>query len=91
MGNRNYFVLAIGLIALAFATGQQVSAKDTQARRSIDAITVDLDPMIGRTTERIGIVTTNQAKKGFALVGTVNCQQQINGGVHDTVILIFER
>ena len=47
MANRNFLVLSIGLIALAFALGEHVSAKDTKAAgHSIDAITVDLDPTI---------------------------------------------
>lgn len=96
MANRNFLVLSIGLIALAFALGEHVSAKDTKAAgHSIDAITVDLDPTIGRTVERIGLTATDQARKGYTLVGTVPCQQNISYGgqmsVHDTVILIFEK
>ena len=96
MQNRNVLVLAIGLIALAFALGEHVSAKDIKSQgHSIDTITVDLDPGIGRTTERIGLVATDQARKGYMLVGTVPCPQQMTIGgqpvVHDTVVLVFEK
>lgn len=92
MVNRNIILVTIGLTALAFSLGQQVSARDTRAPgHTIDAITVNLDPALGRSTQRVGQVASDQAKKGYALVGTVPCQQQINGGVTDTVILIFEK
>ncbi len=96
MANRNLLVLSIGLIALAFALGEHVSAADAKASvHTIDAITVDLDPGIGRTTDRIGLTATDQARKGYLLVGTVPCQQQLTvGGVttmHDTVVMVFQR
>lgn len=96
MGNRNFLVLSAGLIALAFAMGEHVSAKDAKAPgHVIDAITVDLDPSIGRTTERVGLIATDQARKGYALVGSIPCQQQMTYGgasvTHDTVILVFQK
>jgi len=83
-------------MALAFALGEHVSAKDIKApSHTIDAITVDLEPTIGRTTERIGLVATDQARKGYSLVGSVPCQQQITIGgqpvVHECVVLIFQK
>jgi hypothetical protein len=96
MANRNFLVLSAGLIALAFALGEHVSAKDTSASpaHSIDAITIDLDPTIGHTTERIGLLATDQARKGYSLVGVVPCQQ-ITGSAaqaqHDTAVLIFQK
>ena len=96
MANRNFLVLSIGLIALAFALGEHVSAKDQKSSsHSVDAITVDLDPTIGRTTERIGLTATDQARKGYMLVGVVPCTQQVSYGgqsvTHDTAVLIFEK
>ena len=96
MVNRNYLVLCAGLVALAFALGEHVSAKDVKAPgHTIDAISVDLDPTIGRTTERIGLTATDQARKGYALVGAIPCQQQMTYGsqtnVHETVVLIFQK
>jgi len=97
MANRNLLVLSIGLIALAFALGEHVSAADAKSApaHSIDAITVDLDPSIGRTTDRIGLTATDQARKGYTLVGTVPCQQNVTYGgqsvLHDTVVMIFQK
>ena len=96
MVNRNYFVLCAGLVALAFALGEHVSAKDVKApSHTIDAITVDLDPTIGRTTERIGLTATDQARKGYSLVGVVPCPQQMTYGgqstVHETAVLVFQK
>ena len=96
MVNRNFLVLAFGIVALALALGEHVSAAATHAgAHQIDAITVDLDPAGGSTTLRIGRTVTDQANKGFTLVGSVPCQQQVienNAPVlHDTVVLIFQR
>jgi hypothetical protein len=97
MANRNFLVLLVGLVALSFALGEHVSAKDTKAgpAHAIDAITVDLDPTIGHTTERIGIIANDQARKGYLLVGVVPCQQMIGAAgqpnQHDTAVLLFQK
>ena len=97
MANRNFLVLSIGLVALAFALGEHVSAKDATAipAHTIDAISIDLDPSIGHTTERIGIIATDQARKGYLLVGVVPCQQMTGSAAqqsqHDTAVLVFQK